>query len=249
MTPKAWADKLKKWRKDKADQYARTILVPPTKTTLYRTMPFPGVVVLMGERRYGKSGLAHEVANQFHNRRHVDAVLHLPGVPETTRKKVQKMLPGWFKVVTRRSQWPENCVVVYDEAAQSAHARRSQSGQAVELDDLVGLSGQRRQLIIFIAHHSRKLDLNVITEVNRIVWKKPSYAHQLWERSEISDFSMRAFDFFQGIKGTVTQKRTTLVLDMDNFTFLRFTNSLPPWWTENLSRLFRDIELRSKGVG
>lgn len=248
MTPKAWADKLKKWRKDKADEYARTILSPPAHTTLLRTMPYPGVVVVMGERRYGKSGLAHEVANQLHNRRKVNAVLHLPGVAEGTRKRVQRLLPRWFKVVTRRSQWPENCVVVYDEAAQSAHARRSQSGDAVELDDLVGISGQRNQLIIFIAHHSRKLDVNVVTEVNRIIWKRPTYAHQLWERSELSDFSMRAYDFFRGVTGVVTQKKTSLVLNMDTFTFQKFTNSLPPWWSEELSRIFRDIELRSKGV-
>jgi hypothetical protein len=248
MTPISWTEKLKRYRKAKAEEYARIVLQTPPKTTLYRVIPYPGLILILGDRRMGKTGLAHEVANQVHNRRGLPAVVHMPRVvPENIRKRIQRHLPKWMTIVTNRNEWPKNSVVIYDEAAQTAHARRTQSGDAVELDDLIGISGQRNQTIIFIAHHSRKLDLNVVTEVNRIIWKKPTYAHQLFERDEVSDFSMRAYDFFASIKGEVARKKAALVLDFDNFGFYQIKNSLPPWWCEDLSRLFQDVQ-RIRGV-
>jgi hypothetical protein len=243
----SWTEKLKRYRKDKAEEYAKIVLESPPRANLYSVIPHPGLVLVMGARRQGKTGLAHEIANQLHNRKGLPAVVHMPSVvPDKVRRAIQKLLPGWMKVVTNRNEWPKNSIVIYDEAAQTAHARRAQSGDAVELDDLISVSGQRMQLIIFIAHHSRKLDLNVVTEVNRIIWKKPTYAHQLFEREEVTDFSMRAYDFFAGIKGEVTSKKAALVLDFDNFGFYQISNQLPPWWCDELSRLFQDVQ-RVKG--
>jgi len=154
-----------------------------------------------------------------------------------------------MKVTIKKEEWDKNAVVIYDEAAQTAHARRTQSGAAVELDNLIGISGQRNQLLIFVCHHSKKLDPNVVREVNRIIWKQPTYAYQLFERDELSDFTMKAFDYFaelrKGKRWNDTTKRlmkkTNLVLDFDDFKFLTFENTLPRHWTEGLSNLFEDI--------
>ena len=249
---RSWADKLKDWRKKHEEAYAKAVLSPPPKTTIYRTIPFPGVVLIMGHRRWGKSGLAHEIANQFHNKRHVKGVLHLPDVPDPVRRKVQKLLPKWFTVVTSRADWPKNAIVLYDEASQSAHARRSQSSAAVDLDNLIGICGQRNQLILFVCHHSRKLDINVVRGVDLIMWKRPTQAHAVFERDELSDFAFKALEFFSEIKGDVAKKKATLVMDFQNLKFSQFNNSLPPWWTDELSRIFQDIKdmtgsQRSKG--
>lgn len=248
MAKTNWSEKLKKWRRENQEHYAKTILSTPVKRPLYSLLPFPGVVLIMGDRRMGKTGLAHEAANQVHNKRGLPAVIHIPNIPEDIRKRIKKYLPPWITIATRRSQWPKDCVVIYDEAAQSAHARRTQSGEAIELDDLIGISGQRNQLIFFISHHSRKLDINVVTEVNRIMWKKPTYAHQLFERDEVSDFSMRAYEFFRAIKGEVAKKKSTLVLDFDDFGLYQCKNTLPPWWSDDLSRLFQDVQRIGRGV-
>lgn len=242
MVKTTWADKLKKWRRQHEESYGKSMLSVPDKTNLYKAIPFPGVVLILGRRRGGKSGLAHEIANQLHNRKHVGAVLHLPYVPTDTRKKVQRLLPKWCKVVTRRGEWPKDCVVIYDEASQSAHARRSQTGDAVKLDNLISVSAQRNQLILFISHHSRKIDLNIIHEVDRILWKAPTYAHALFERDELSDFTYRALEYFNSIKSETAKKKATLMMDFHNFRFSAFNNNLTPWWNDNLSRIFQDID-------
>ena len=242
MTPKlSYSEKLKRYRREKAEDYARTILSPPKRVNLYSAMRYPGVAIIMGDIRSGKTGLAHEIANEFHTRRRLPAVLHLPMVDEKKRKRIQRLVPDWMTVATKRSQWPEHSIVIYDEAAQSAHSRRSQTGDALEMDDLLAISGQREQLILFISHYSRKLDLNVCTSVHRLIWKRPTYAHQLWERDEMADFTGRAYDFFRQIRGDIAQKKACLILDMDNFGFHQTTNKLAPWWSDSLSRIFRDV--------
>lgn len=239
-------DKLKRYRKGKAESYAKTILSSPGRVkNIYYAMRFPGVAVIMGDIRSGKTGLAHEIANQFHHHMDMPAVLHLPTLNPRKRSTLQELLPDWMSVAKKRSQWPERSVVIYDEAAQTAHSRRSQSVDALELDDLLAIAGQREQLILFISHYSRKLDLNVCTAVHRIIWKRPTYAHQIWERDEMADFTMKAYDFFQKIRGKEAKRKACLVLNMDNFGFSQCTNRLPPWWSDDVSRIFKDSQIQS----
>ena len=238
-------NKLKKLREKKSEEYAKAILSTPRKVNLYSIIPYPGVVMVMGDIRTGKTGVAHEIAYLMHTRRHLPAILHVPKANDKLRKTIQRLVPKWMKVTTRRKDWKDGAVVIYDEAAQSAHSRRSQSADAVELDDLLAIAGQRQQLVIFISHYSRKLDLNVCTAVHRIIWKRPTYAHQLWERDEMADFTGKAYDFFRGIKGEVARKKACLVLNMEDFGFSQCNNALPPWWTDRLSRIFKEIQINS----
>jgi len=242
-----WGEKLKRWRKAHDEQYAKAIMSPPEHTTLLQAIPLPGVILIMGAKGMGKSALAHDIAEKFHKSKRLPAVLHLPRVPAAMQKQIQSRLPSWNKVVTSTEQWPKKCVVIYDEAAQSAHARRTQSGEAVELDNLMSISRQRQQLIIFISHHSRKLDPNVIRDIDRIVWKTPTYAHWIFERNELTDFVLKAVDFFSKIKGDKARQKTTLMMNFHDFQFREFSNGVPSYWCERLSHLFEDIKSTKKG--
>jgi hypothetical protein len=241
MSTISWSDKIKKWRRNHEDDYAKALLSPPAKVTMASQIPFPGVILIMGKRRWGKTGLAHKIAEDAHNRKGLVAALHLPGITADIRKQVQKRVPPWMTVVSHRKDWPQKAVIIYDEAAQSAHARRSQSGDAVELDNLISISGQREQTIVFISHHSRKLDLNIVHEVDRIFWKSPTYAHAMFERDELSDFTYRAYEFFKRINGDVNKKKATYCVDFHNFTFTYFVNGLATWWSDDLSKVFERI--------
>lgn len=249
-----YIDRIRKWRQGKEEDYARAIMEKPEPTTLLKSMPFPGVILIMGSRRFGKTATAHEIGEQEHKRRGVPVMLQLPPTaPVQVRGQIQKLVPPWVKVTSRREEWERGSVVIYDEAAQTAHARRTQSSDAVELDNLIGVSGQREQLLIFICHHSRKLDPNVVREVNRIIWKRPTYAYQLFERDELMDYTMKAYDYFTKLrKGKalnqlskreiISLKRANLVLDLDDFRFQTFENKLPSYWTDELSSLFENIK-------
>lgn len=253
MTKATLQDRLKNWRQSHSDTYARTLLETPKTTTIPKFIPDVGVILVMGDLGMGKSAEAHTIAETLHKRDGRPVVLHLPKwVPDKLRNRVQSLLPPWVKVVTDRKKWPNGAVVIYDEAALSAHARRTQSKDAVKLDSLLSIARQQGQLILFISHHSRKLDPNIVQQVTQVHWKQPTYAHQLFEREEMQDFSMRAFDFFTELRehrawkdctARVIKlvKSTTLALDMQDFRFATFRNPIPDYWSEKLSCAFKDI--------
>jgi len=56
-----FTEKLKKWRHDHQEQYAKTIIEMPKEMQLYSMLPFPGVVLVMGDRRMGKTALRMRV--------------------------------------------------------------------------------------------------------------------------------------------------------------------------------------------
>jgi energy-coupling factor transporter ATP-binding protein EcfA2 len=250
---KTLQDKLKNWRKQHADTYAKTLLDKPKSVTIKQFIPKMGVILIMGDLGMGKSAFAHCIAEVIHETQSRPVVLHLPAwVPGKLKNKVQSYLPKWVKVVSDKKQWPNGAVVIYDEAALSAHARRTQAKGAIELDSLLSIARQQNQLIIFISHHSRKLDPNIVQQVTQIHWKQPTFAHQLFEREEMQDFSMRAFDFFQELRegkpwrlcspSVVKRvKSTTLALDMQDFCFATLHNAPATYWSEQLSCAFKDI--------
>lgn len=242
----SWTERLKKHRKEQSDQYAKTILTQPETVNLAQALRFPGLAIIMGDIRSGKTALAHKIAEVMHQKKELPCCLHLPVLSKERAKRIQRQLPPWMKVTRDRSEWGTHCVVIYDEAAMTAHARRSQSGDAVELDDLVSIAGQREQLILFVSHHSRKIDVNLCTAVHRIIWKRPTYAHILWEREELGDFTTKAYEFFRSIQGEIAQKKACLILDLDNFSFKQTTNNLPQWFTPELSTIFKDMTEGSK---
>lgn len=235
---KSWSEKLKAWEKAQDEALAKALMSPPTHTTMLQAVPFPGVVIILGARGKGKTGLGHAIMEVFHSRR------RLPGavlVPVTMVKAMQRVLPKWIKPVTSISSLPKGAVCLIDEATQVAHARRTQSATAIRLDNLVSISRHRRQLIIFITHHSRKLDINLIHDSDRLLWKEPTEAHALFERDEIQLFTRKALDFFRAIKGEKNRLKATYVMDLHHMTFSKFNNKLPLWWTDRISNGFEDF--------
>jgi hypothetical protein len=237
MVPSGWAERLKKWQKGQDEAMAKALMSAPARTTILKAIPFPGVVIIMGARGKGKTALAHEIMGQFHNKRHLGGALLLPSPLPRTKNR---LLPSWVKVVTSVSILPKNSVAVVDEAAQVAHARRAQSATAINLDNLVSISRHRKQLIIFIAHHSRKLDINLIHDSDVLLWKEPTEAHVLFERDEMQTFTRKARDFFSGINSHKARLKATYVMDLHHLSFAWLNNSLPQWWSEALSNGFED---------
>lgn len=240
--------KLKSWRKRHEDEYARVLLGKTKPTSLSQVFTVPGLVLVMGDVGSGKTGLAHKAAEVIHDKKNMPAVLHLPKtVSKKIKKDVKTLIPDWMSIATSVDDWPHRTFIVYDEASQSAHARRSQSADAVDLDRLLGICRQKEQSICFISHHSRKLDVEVIRSLHRIVYKVPTMSHALFERNELDDFTWRALEFFRSIpQGKWLKSNIVFDLRLGTFGLYEFTNSLPSYWSEELSRIFKDI---SKGDG
>jgi hypothetical protein len=215
-----------------------------------------GVILIMGSRRSGKTGLAMEIMDDLHTRKGIPGAVCYP----QHHKKLKRLLPRWVKVVTDIKDLPPNSVCIVDEASQVAHARRSSSTAAVDLDALVAISEQKHQLIIFITHHSRKFDINDIHGSDMIIWKQPTLADTMWEREELQIYVLRAWEIFEALphskeptgKFSLQQLKTCYVMNLKRMQFFTFKNGLPKWWSDELStvfKLFEDQDVNVKGVG
>ena len=123
---KTFLGKMREWRKDKEEQYARTIMEKPERSTILKLLRLPGVALILGSRHYGKTATAHKIGEDLHRSKGVRVMVHLPpSAPQEIRKIIQKLLPDYMKGPTKKEEWEKNSVVIYDEAAQMEHVRRT----------------------------------------------------------------------------------------------------------------------------
>ncbi len=82
-----FVEQLKKWRKEKEEEYARTIMQKPEKSTILKVFRIPEVALIMGARRFGKTGLAHKIGEDMHNSKNVPVMVHLPPLGKARSEK------------------------------------------------------------------------------------------------------------------------------------------------------------------
>jgi len=225
---------MKDWLNRHRNKWAKALLSPPNRRTLRQVITMPGVILIMGDYGTGKTGLAMQIMDDFHTRKGIAGAVCYPEKPT----KLRRLLPSWVKIVTSIKELPPNCICVVDETSQLAHARRSSSQSAVDMDALCSISRQRNQLIIFVSHHSRKLDINDIHSSRLLIWKRPTLADTIWEREELQPYVLRAWEIFQDMTPR-QQLLSAYVMNLRQMEFSLFQNRLPSWWSEELSTVFK----------
>lgn len=239
MAKKAnWTDKRRQWRDKQAEMLSKAILAPPVATSLIKAVRRPAVITILGHRGNGKSGLAYEIADQLHAKEAMPGDTYLPPQLQHIQGRLQKLIPPWMRVVSSFKGFRRGAVIIVDEASQAAHARRSQATDSLQMDALVGIARQNKAVVLFITHHTRKLDIDLIMESDLVFWKAPTVAHALFERDEVADFTFKALDFFKKLQGK-EKLQNTLVMDFANLKFSYFKNGLPKFWTEELSTVYQ----------
>lgn len=206
-------------------QVAREALDQPFKWR--DAFPFPGVVVVMGDRGMGKTATAYWAMDQWHKARGVPASLY------KAPRAMKRLMPEWVSAHQELASLPENSVVVIDEGQQHANSRRPGSAENLDMGNLVAMSRQRNQLLIILTHQSRKLDLTLVMDASRVIWKKPTHGHLLFERREMKPFTARALQAFEEVRGDPRQ--WAYVMDFRDLKFGMLKTGRPGWWDERMS--------------
>lgn len=231
---------LAEWKAGWSDKFASALLAKPEPISMSKALRRPGVIMIMGHLGSGKTGLACYLMDWVHEHKGLQGVYYLPPHLQQMKQAVQKLTPAWISVVSDIKKLPNNTVILVDEAAQTANARRSMSSQALDMDALCSLARQKGQHIIFVSHHSRKLDMALVMQTVAVLWKRPTYLHAMFDRDEMEVFTYRAIEFFEEIYGEIARKKATLMADFEDLKFYRFTNGLPSWWSDALSHVFEN---------
>lgn len=194
----------------------------------------PCVAVILGFRRKGKSALAWWLLERLHNKRKLAACCI--GLP----KRHHRLVPKWIKHYGDITKLPKDAVVLVDEAALRFAARRFTSDPNVMMQALVALSGQKNQIILFVAHVSRLLDVETVMDSDIIIYKMPSLAHEKFERRETAEYTREARETL-GKKGN--PKRWSYLVDSHEGRRGLLSNGLPSFWSETLSHAWADLAL------
>ena len=198
-----------------------------------KILPVPSVAVVVGRRRHGKSALCYWLLEFLSQEYEIPAyVLGLP-------KEKWHLLPTFITPIENLNDILENSICFIDEAALKFHARQFKKPENILMDQLISLSGQRRQIILFSTHHQRKLDINICADVDAVIFKFPSPLQSKLERRELRIFSLEAYEKFEKISGN--KKEYAYVFTDDFVGFLK--NPLPSFWSEELSEAYKGLAI------
>ncbi len=197
----------------------------------------PSVVLVLGKRGSGKSGLGYRLLELFRYR----LTPYVLGIPV----KAQKLLPDWIGVAQNLDEIPQNSIVLIDEAYLSYHSRDSLKIQSREMSQIVNLSRQRNQTLIFVTQEARQIDKNIASQANVIIFKEPAILQLKFDRPELNDIAIRAKSAFSNLSGDKRRWAYAYSPDADFMDLLE--NALPTFWSAKLSHAFATGEPVSDG--
>ncbi|KKL16908.1 hypothetical protein LCGC14_2490880 [marine sediment metagenome] len=212
--------------------------VKPERIRGWSVVPKEGIIVITGEVGEGKSGTAWWLAEKLHNQgRRIACYAFTKAAKRALPRWVVKT-PNSVRDVARLMP----CVVIVDETAINANARRAMSEGNVDWTKLAAIVRHKGHLLIYIAQHARQVDPALITGANLVVMKRPSQLHLRFSRPELRPELERAFVAFTKIRGDLARKRKAYVVDYRWGREGMLSTSLPTFWTEKLSRSFAAVD-------
>lgn len=193
----------------------------------------PCIAVILGKKGSGKSALAYRLLELLQ----WIAPVFVVGLPAD----VHKYLPDSIEVQPSLDDIPPNSIVMVDESSLQYNSRSSMTAQAKELSQILNLSRQRGQTLIFVSQESRHIDRNILSAADVLIFKEPGLFQSRFDRPELREIATQASQAFQAIIGT--RKEWSFVFTQNKGCVGLIKNSRPSFWNDKLSRAFA-----SKGV-
>lgn len=190
------------------------------------------IVLIIGKRGSGKSALGFYLLEVLRSRGHSCVV----GFP----RRSAHLLPPWCRNVARLEDAPEGSVTLLDETYTAYMARGSQSSQSKKLLNILGMSRKKKQLLLFVAHQSSQIDVDIARHIDVIVIKQPTLLQIGLDRPVLRDILSKARNSFEQIRGD-KRKYSYVISDIAGFEGM-IENNLPSFWTEEISMAFVENE-------
>ena len=191
----------------------------------------PCVILILGSRGSGKSALGYKLLEYL---RYM-ATPYVVALP----RKARRFVPEWIGVVPSLEDAPPKSIVLIDESYNLFHSRASASERARVLSNLINLSRQREQTLIFVTQEARQIDKNIASSADIIIFKNPGIFQPEFERKELRKIAEEASRMFAVINTKDKNKWAYVYAPGSDFVGM-IENSLPSFWTQTLSKAFAD---------
>jgi hypothetical protein len=193
-------------------------------------------VLTIGWRGAGKSALNYRLLELL--RSHGEP--YVVGLPA----QAHKYLPDWLGTQDRLEDVPQGAVVLLDESYLQLHSRASMSQAGRSIGNLINLSRQNRQTLLFVVPDARQLDVNIVSQIDVLAVKELSNLSKGYDRPQLRRLTDKARAAFATVLGN-KQKWTWVYADAANFEGL-VKNELPSYWNTRLSHAYAHEEAPSK---
>ena len=187
-------------------------------------LPREGLGLIIGPQGVGKSATAHRLAELSRGRRPVAVI-----GPEDLRA----YLPRSVRLVPSLQDVPAGAIAVFDEAHVAVSARATMTAINRDIVHLVGFLRQRGILLLTVAHHASDLDRRLTQHSSAILIKKLSIFVGM-DRAALRGILARAVRAFAKASGDPHRLVYAVVGDQE----VLAENSLPSYWSEQLSRAY-----------
>jgi len=191
----------------------------------------PSVVLIVGRRGSGKSALGYKLPEYLRWK----GQIYVVGLPQ----KARRFLPVWIGIVPSLEDVPPKSIVLIDESYNLFHSRASASERARILSNLINLSRQREQTLIFVTPEARQIDKNIASSADVIIFKNPGIFQPEFERKELRKIAEEAKRMFAAISVKEKTKWSYVYAPGSDFAGM-LENSLPSFWSSGLSKSYAD---------
>lgn len=205
--------------------------------------PDASIGLILGGRRKGKSVLGYGIVDELHKKSNLPVfVLGLP-------KDKVRFLPDHITRLKHLYKLIDSSVLLVDEAYKEFYSRKSMTDVNKYVDTLVALSGQKRLKSFYISQYARRLEVGIVGGVDFVLFKKPSLLQMSFDRQQFRSYLQKVYNAFQNLtppKGMSLgeyQKRCTYILSEDFTGMIENSNTVPEWWTEDLSRAYSGVPI------
>lgn len=191
----------------------------------------PSVILIVGRRDSGKSALGYKLLEYLRWK----GQTYVVGLPQ----KARKLLPEWIGVIPSLEDIPPKSIVLIDESYNLFHSRSSASERARILSNLINLSRQREQTLIFVTQEARQIDKNIASSADIIIFKNPGIFQPEFERRELKKITEEARRMFAPINIKDRNRWAYVYAPGSDFTGM-VENSLPSFWSPSLSKAYAE---------
>ena len=219
------------------DELDDQVLSEPSISEKLKTcIPSAGLVLIAGGIGSGKSCLGYAVLESLHDE-YPDRPIYAFNFPEEKRA----LLPAWIDLTTNE-EFPENSMVIADEAYLTFYAKNHQSDANKFMDTFSGLARQKGILTLFITQTTRKLSLSTVSGVQTFLLKCPDIMMTKLDRAELRPILKDALTAFRAVPAASRQK-AVYAISMEHEGIISEANVMPSFWTEELSKAWQGVEM------
>jgi len=188
------------------------------------------IALLIGDADRGKTAFMYTLMEWLHKYMEAGAIAKRPIV--AVKDEVPPEAPDYIHFVMEYSDSPPNSIIFYDEAGMLLGARDAMTRRNKETMYDLAIRRHKGWSIIYATQHTNFTDINIVRMASCFFWKKISWEEaNKAERNRTTDFLLKYID-------ALMPARKCDNLFFDGERWLTFTNPLPTFWTENLSKGF-----------